>query len=373
MERKHPTERDGILRSGAGPKPRVVGAIVIAVALAMLAFWRFAPSTTEGVPPGGLATGRDVHGRDLAQAADKVVVASTLGQRRDPGSVPYLIPLLKDPNPKVRAGVAEALQAIADPASATPLLQQLETESDPWTATALIRALGALNLREAAPALLKRLGDPSPMVRLAAVDTMGRSSSSNAIAGLARLTSDTNNSVRANAADRLVAIGEPAIPAILEVMGEGSDLARIYRIAALGRIQSPETVPALIKVLRAHDPCIAGDRYPPKDGPVRVAILDALAGAGEPAAVAVASEATGKAGDLAFKSMAACLFLRLQSPAGIHAVTRRLLGWKTVVSEQEWEIWTGMLAGIDTPEAKESLDRLRKHRDSLPRQAAPGQ
>lgn len=347
-------------------KPHAIALTVIVVTGTVMALWYCLPAPPAGRPVSLGPREHDAYERKQSAAADAVVAASGLRHSRDPEAVTYLLQSLKDPNPKVRATVAEALQEIADPRASEGLLTQLEKEYDPSVATAIIRALAAVNLNDPAPPVLKRINDPSAMVRLAVVENIGHCTVSNAVAALASATSDTNNSVRANASECLTRIGEPAIPAMLAFMGEGSNLARIYRIAALSRIKSDKTVPALIQVLRTHDPNVAADRYPaPDTTPVRVAVLDALAEIGEPAAVVIARDEIGKTGDLAFKAFAADLFRRIQSPAGVKAITERLMNWKTVQSEAEWNLWADMLAATDTLQAREALARLKAHGASL--------
>jgi HEAT repeat protein len=316
-----------------------------------------------------LVPGRDRHksGDSNESAADRVVRATAFAGRADTESVTYLMESLHDTRPQVRAAAAQSLGARRDPRVICGLIGRLEAETDSAAAAALVRAVGACRQSDVDPAVLARIADPSPMVRLAAVDAIGGYATSNAIAALAVAAADTNNSVRAHAFDRLAAIGAPAIPSIVRMLGEGNELSRISRIAALGRIGSDEAVAALVEVIRLHEPNVAKARFPPADTPVRVAAIDALALIGEEAADYLARRELDRPGDLAFKSIASDLFLRIQSRTGVAAVTSRLTAWKTMVDEAEWKLWTDMLETMGTPEARDSLAKLRDRRASLDR------
>ena len=93
-----------------------------------------------------------------------------LGDIGDPASVPVLLSALKDEEPNVSHAAAEALGKIGDPAAAVPLMEALDM-SDFWSAYPIIAALGELRDERAAPRLLACL--ENELLAPAAVQALG--------------------------------------------------------------------------------------------------------------------------------------------------------------------------------------------------------
>jgi HEAT repeat protein len=132
-------------------------------------------------------------------------------------SLPLIEEFLQDPNEDVRWWAARSLAEIHD-SSVTPLL--LLALHDPVPAVGQCAAL-ALRYQadpEAIPTLIQRLSLPDRL--------------------MARL-----------AADALIAIGDESVPALLEVMENKSQPARLEAARALGEIGDPRAIPALFKAL----------------------------------------------------------------------------------------------------------------------------
>jgi hypothetical protein len=300
-------------------------------------------------------------GREMLDSPDRAATARKIASARSTESVPYLIPFLKDPDPEVRAAVAEAIGAIRDPRGLPDLLFRLDAEEDRVPRAAIARAIGSMGNPDVIPKLTKRLNDPEAMVRLAVVEALGTWTNKPAITALADATADTNNSVRAKAADYLVAAGGQAIPAISEAMGGGGVHTTVFRIGTVGRIRTPQTVPALMDALSRHDPDTRGVSRPAKPSPVRAAVLDAMRPFGEEAVSNLVAAVVNVPGQLGMKTFAADFFVANNSASGMEAVTRRLLGWKAMWSETEWDLWTDMFAGMGGDKARDALQRLKTH------------
>ena len=66
---------------------------------------------------------------------------------------------------------------------------------------------------------------------------------------LVEAISDGDPLLASLAADALVAIGGPAVPYLLEVMGNGSHSARLHAVRALALIGDDRAIPALFAAL----------------------------------------------------------------------------------------------------------------------------
>ena len=118
-----------------------------------------------------------------------------------------------------------------------PLLRDLRSDDDSkrWRAVLALGALGA-GSRPALMALLDATADDDEGVRRAAVAAVGRlgSSAREAVPALINILKD--ESLREVAADSLVMIGLPSVPALLEVMQNASSSVRFQAADALTRI-----------------------------------------------------------------------------------------------------------------------------------------
>lgn len=326
-----------------------------AVVLGLMILFQVISGTTsnKGSSKGGTAGVETGH--ELVDAKDKAAAAKDLGRRRNPESVPYLVAYLKDPDPKVRAAVAEALGTIGSKVASIDLVMRLENEPDAGTRAAILWALGQLEKTDTIPKVVRRVDDDSPQVRLAAIEALTHWSTANAILGIAHGTSDTNAAVRNDAAARLLKIGETAIQPMLDVMDEGRDPSRVLRIETISRIDSQQAVPALLEVLRQH--CTS---FPLPQTPVIESLVSALVSKGDSAATALLP-IVSEPGNLPLKSAAATTLARLKSAAAVDAARDRLLSWTAMSSRQEWRLWMDMVKAVDTPSARDALTRLNAH------------
>lgn len=160
---------------------------------------------------GAISSGDD----PLAKAA-----AWTLG-RRGPAGCDALASALRDPRCTGRAHIPEVL-AECGGQTAIPVLAEATRDADKFVRASAIQALGRTDRTEACRPLLAALQDDSPMVRGCAVDALGRLRSESAAAGLVSCLGDDDVGVRNAAHDALEAIGEPAVPALVDALRSSS-------------------------------------------------------------------------------------------------------------------------------------------------------
>ena len=158
------------------------------------------------------------------QSPDWIVrmhAAKALGRIKDSGSVRALAPLLQDKVKAVREEVSSTLAAIGT---------------------------------SAMPALLESLAHPDWLVRLHAVEALGKTGSGEAVHPLlTTLFNDTDSAVREDAVRALGVIGDPrAVEYLFTAMNELA--LRTLAIEALGRIGDRRAVPVLIEVVRGTNP-----------------------------------------------------------------------------------------------------------------------
>jgi HEAT repeat protein len=147
--------------------------------------------------------------------------AKALGRIQDPGSVPSLIPLLQDKVKAVREEAGRALASIGE---------------------------GAV------PALLDALAHEDWLVRLHAVESLGKTRSPNAVEPLlATLFNDGDSAVREDAVRALGEIGDArAVDFLFTAMKEPG--LRTLAVEALGRIGDRRSVPVLMEVVAGTNP-----------------------------------------------------------------------------------------------------------------------
>jgi len=198
-------------------------------------------------------------------------------------AVPALIQALGDSDWDVRRAAAWALGAIGDPQAVPPLSvwahagedaarDALQTLGHPMldlpqavaqvaaqgTWGVLIRALTCTQVREvvvglgapAVPALIQALGDSDWDVRRAAEGALGKLGDPQAVPALIQALGDSGWEVRRAAAEALGKLGDPqAVPALIQALGDSDRDVRREAAEALGKLGDPQAIPALIQAL----------------------------------------------------------------------------------------------------------------------------
>jgi HEAT repeat protein len=183
---------------------------------------------------------------------------SALGDIGSKKAVTKLISVLQDRSlpTSLRAKAAKALGQIKDPAASKALLERLNDESeydDVWEEVAI--ALGReLKVKEAAPAIIKRLKDTweAEGLRATVAEALGGTGTDEAIETLKEMLSDSSESVRGNAALGLGHSGRvEVIQDLIDIMqNSGKAESERYKAAkALGNFRGQKVVEALIQTL----------------------------------------------------------------------------------------------------------------------------
>ena len=173
--------------------------------------------------------------------------AMMLGTLRDPRAVVPLVSVLRDGDRAVRDAAIGALLAIGEPAVTTlgaclsdPVLTVQELASSVLATIADARVLEPL---------IKALASRDWIVRMHAAKALGRIQDPEAVAPLVPLLQDSVKAVREETSTALAAIGEAALPSLRGALTHEEWLVRLHAVEALGKTRSPEAVAPLLSVL----------------------------------------------------------------------------------------------------------------------------
>lgn len=191
-----------------------------------------------------------------------------------------MIEALKDPDWRVRDGVADALGDIKDPRAVEPLLIAVR-DLDPHVRESAAGSLGQIRDARAVPALTAALKDKFASVRAAAAFALGLIADPDAVQPLALALKDPDNEVVAMSAGALDRIGPPAVDALVTLLHSPSQPLRTSAALALNRSKDPRAVAALMTALKAPDLAVVAGAYnfyirgavPLSEGPL-IAALD---------------------------------------------------------------------------------------------------
>jgi HEAT repeat protein len=144
---------------------------------------------------------------------------------------------------------AAALQLAAYGSGSLPILKEFLQDSNEdvrWWAT---RSLAEIRDPEVTPLLLQALHDPEPAVRQCAALALRYQADPRAIPPLIQALSLPDRLMARLAADALIATGDESVPALIEVMQNDSQTARLEAARALSEIGDPRAIPALFNAL----------------------------------------------------------------------------------------------------------------------------
>lgn len=215
---------------------------------------------------------------DSTDGEAQETLRNVLGALGEP-AVPALIQSLTSGQSRIRSRVAEILGRM-----------NWEPWNDTERAWYLIAREEWMELARMGPPavepLIRTLNGDDDRIRCEAAATLGEIGDPAALGPLVDALAD--ETVAPVAADALVAIGEPAVAPVLEVLEDGAGAARENAVEVLGRLGTPEAVPAIAEFVRTGE-----DRLHRK-------AVDALIGIGAPAVDALipllGEEGDGQAG-----------------------------------------------------------------------------
>ena len=171
--------------------------------------------------------------------------ASALATLRDPRAVAPLTRALRDSDRAVREAAKAALFAIGEPAVPAlgdclddPALQVQEAASSVLAEIADYRVFDAL-------VAALRSGDW--IVRMHAAKALGRIRDPSAVAFLMPLLQDKVKAVREQVTASLAAIGDSAVSPLLQALEHDEWLIRLHAVEALGKLKSADAVEPLLR------------------------------------------------------------------------------------------------------------------------------
>ena len=173
--------------------------------------------------------------------------ATALGTLRDSRAVVPLVSVLRDSDRAVREAAIGALTAIGEPS--VPALGLCLSDPQLGVQEAASAVLAVIADERVLDPLIASLRNRDWIVRMHAAKALGRIKDSGSIEPLIPLLQDKVKAVREEVTTALAAIGDAAIPSLLEALTHVEWLVRLHAIEALGKTRSPAAVEPLLSVL----------------------------------------------------------------------------------------------------------------------------
>lgn len=184
--------------------------------------------------------------------------AGLLGTFKDPRAVVPLVALLRDEDRSVREAAVESLRSIGTPA--VEAVGACLEQPDLSVQEAASAILSTIADERVLPSLIMALRSNDWIVRMHAAKALGLVRHADAIAPLIPLLQDKVKAVREEAAAGLAAIGDPAIPSLVTALRHEEWLVRLHAVEGLGKTRSPQAVEPLLSVLfNDHDSAVRED------------------------------------------------------------------------------------------------------------------
>ena len=184
--------------------------------------------------------------------------ATALGAFRDARAVGPLVCLLRDADRAVRQAAIGALTAIGEPS--VPVLGLCLADPQQGVQEAASSVLSLIADERVLHPLIAALDNTDWIVRMHAAKALGRIKHASATGPLIPLLQDKVKAVREEATTALAEIGDPAFPSLLEALKHSEWLVRLHAVEALGKSRSAEAVePLLWALFNDHDQAIRED------------------------------------------------------------------------------------------------------------------
>lgn len=173
--------------------------------------------------------------------------ALLLGGLKDPRAVAPLVSALRDQDRSVREAATGALKAIGEPS--VLVLGVCLTDPDLSVQESASSVLASIADERVLKPLMKALRSHDWIVRMHAAKALGRIKNPDAIPVLIPLLQDKVKAVREETSTALAAIGDRAIPALLETLQHQDWLIRLHAVESLGKTRSHLVVEPLLSTL----------------------------------------------------------------------------------------------------------------------------
>jgi HEAT repeat protein len=157
--------------------------------------------------------------------------------------------LLADLTSENEARAEEAVHSLIDLGEeAIPALLEMTRSSDADQRWWGLRVL-AQSPHAESEWLIPFLNDPAREVRQCAALGLAIKPEESATQPLVQALSDEDSMVSSLAVNALVKIGKPAVPALIDVVNNGAQSARIHALRALAEIRDHRAIPVMMKVM----------------------------------------------------------------------------------------------------------------------------
>lgn len=184
--------------------------------------------------------------------------AGLLGTFKDPRAVVPLVALLRDQDRSVREAAIEALRSIGAPA--VEAVGACLTEPDLSVQESASAILATIADERVLAPLITALRSGDWIVRMHAANALSRVRNGDAVEPLIPLLHDKVKAVRDEAATALAAIGDAAISSLLKALQHEDWLVRLHAVESLGKAHSQRAVEPLLSVLfNDHDSAVRED------------------------------------------------------------------------------------------------------------------
>jgi HEAT repeat protein len=176
-------------------------------------------------------------------------LAYILGRSEDSRALSPLMRKLDDPSPVVRRAVIGALMKLGDKQAVAPLLTKLD-DQDKEVCRAVIEALVKLGDKQAVAPLLAKLDDQDKDIRRAVIAALGQLGDRQAVALLLTKLDDQDKDIRRAVIEALVKLGDKqaVAPLLAKLDDQDKDIRRAV-IAALGQMGDKQAVAPLLAKL----------------------------------------------------------------------------------------------------------------------------
>lgn len=174
--------------------------------------------------------------------------ATSLGTLRDERAVDPLVTALRDSDRAVRQAAVEALVLLGEPA--VPALIRAAEPSDGELQEAALGILAVIGDARALTPLIQALRSPNWIVRSHAAKGLARIGREAAVAPLLPLLQDKVKAVRVEVGLALAALGPAALSELLQALKHPEWLVRLHAVESLGKMKAAGAVDALLDTLR---------------------------------------------------------------------------------------------------------------------------
>jgi HEAT repeat protein len=152
----------------------------------------------------------------------------------------HLITALQLENADVRAIAATALGTLKAAHAVDALIAAVD-DSEETVQCAAATSLGILGDEKASAALAKKLNASSTALRMACAEALGSTQGAAAVTGLVGAMADDNDGVRKAVIESLVAIGQPSVPPVLDMLRDNNAAMRSGALAVLKGVDAVPT------------------------------------------------------------------------------------------------------------------------------------